>query len=323
MKRALNAIVAAIILVLSFAAPAAAGPLEDAAAAYARSDYATALRLFRPLAEQGNAQAQFNIGRMYQNGQGVAQNTAEAAKWWRKAADQGDATAQNELGFMYANGLGVQQNSAEAAKWWRKAADQGNAMAKDNLAVLYAHFPALADDAQIPASGKITPEMWPIIAAAQVFHAQFFDVGGVSPIIRVVDLDTATIVDKWSSPLAGDKYTVSRDPARRCVFDLRRDDKQLAEIDFNKLKDNVSVSYEGYSMAHIVIGALDGAVCTEGDEKVYFHGHHTNVGLCGVGSLVFLVNESIVAQTNQALRYIFDNVCLPVAVAPLVGVPDP
>ena len=63
---------AAIVLLLSLAAPVAAGPLEDATAAYDRGDYATALRLLRPLADQGDASAQFNLGVMYDNGRGRA-----------------------------------------------------------------------------------------------------------------------------------------------------------------------------------------------------------------------------------------------------------
>src|SRR5450759_670251 len=106
LKHALDA----IILVLSFAAPVAAGPLDDATAAYALGDYATALRLLRPLAEQGNAHAQFNLGFMYDEGLG---NYAEAVKWYRLAADQGDAHAQSNLGLLYTKGQGVPQDYAE------------------------------------------------------------------------------------------------------------------------------------------------------------------------------------------------------------------
>src|SRR5262245_60877855 len=124
--------IAAIILVLCLAAPVAAGPREDADAAYDRGDYATALRLWRPLANQGDADAQFSLGLMYLNGQGVPQNYAEALKWFRLAAEQGRADAQNNFGVMYHNGLGVPQNYAEAAKWYRLAADQGYARAQAN-----------------------------------------------------------------------------------------------------------------------------------------------------------------------------------------------
>jgi TPR repeat protein len=129
---------AVLILVLSLAAaPVAAGPLEDADAAYRRGDYATALRLWRPLADQGNADAQNNVGAMYAKGQGVVQDYAEAVKWYGKAADQGSAEAQLSLGVMYVNGQGVVRNFTEAVKWYRKAADQGLGAAQNNLGAMY------------------------------------------------------------------------------------------------------------------------------------------------------------------------------------------
>jgi len=74
MKRTLKYVIAAIILALSFAEPAAAGPSEDADAAVKKRDYATAVRLIRPVAEQGNANAQYNLGVFYDNGLGVPQD---------------------------------------------------------------------------------------------------------------------------------------------------------------------------------------------------------------------------------------------------------
>ena len=85
-------------------APAWTG-FDEAVAAYQRGDYATAIRKFRPLAEQGDAETQFNLGIMYDHGQGFRRDDAEAVKWWRKAAEQGIAEAQFNLGGMYSNGL--------------------------------------------------------------------------------------------------------------------------------------------------------------------------------------------------------------------------
>ena len=82
-------IIAAILLMLSLAAPVAAGPLEDADAAMKRHDYKTALRLIRPLAEQGNANAQYNLGVFYDNGLGVPQDRIRAYMWLSLAAMQG------------------------------------------------------------------------------------------------------------------------------------------------------------------------------------------------------------------------------------------
>jgi uncharacterized protein len=118
MKRAFNAVVAAIMLVLSFAALVAAGQFEDATAALQRGDYAAALRLLRPLADQGSVNAQVNLGGMYLSGQGVGQNFAEAAKWYRLAANQGNADGQNRLGTLYAVGRGVPKDYVIAYMWF-------------------------------------------------------------------------------------------------------------------------------------------------------------------------------------------------------------
>ncbi len=90
-------------------------------------------------AEQGDAEAQFNLGYMYAIGEGVPQNDQEAAKWNRLSAEQGDAYAQSLLGYMYRMGAGVPQSYQEAAKWFRLSAEQGNASAQFNLGFMYAN----------------------------------------------------------------------------------------------------------------------------------------------------------------------------------------
>jgi TPR repeat protein len=132
--------VAAWLFAATLAGSALAGPTEDLAAADAASakgDYPTALKLVRPLAEQGNAAAQFKLATLYGKGNGVPQDSAIAVDWYRKAADQGNVAAQHSLGAMYVTGLGVPQNFAEGAKWLRKAADQGDGVAQYNLALMY------------------------------------------------------------------------------------------------------------------------------------------------------------------------------------------
>src|SRR6476659_170103 len=86
---ALMRIIAVLLLMLSFAASGAAGPSEDADAAMKRHDYKTALRLIRPLAEQGDANAQYNLGVFYDNGLGVPQDRIRAYMWLSLAAMQG------------------------------------------------------------------------------------------------------------------------------------------------------------------------------------------------------------------------------------------
>jgi TPR repeat protein len=129
MKPALKHALAATILVLSLAAPVAAGPVEDAIAARSGGDYATALRLWRPLANQGDAFAQFNLGLMYFRGEGVPQNHDEAAMWFWLAANQGFASAQYNLGIMYSAGQGVPQDYVLAHMWFDLSAAQGDPLA--------------------------------------------------------------------------------------------------------------------------------------------------------------------------------------------------
>ncbi len=89
--------------------------------AYNRGDYATALKEWRPLAEQGDADAQFNLGVMYDNGRGVTQDYAEVVKWYRRAAQQDLGEAQTNLGVMYQNGRGVTQDYVQAHMWYNLA----------------------------------------------------------------------------------------------------------------------------------------------------------------------------------------------------------
>ncbi len=101
-----------------------------------KGDYATALKELRPLAEQGDAEAQCNLGYMYKGGKGVPQDDAEAARWYRLAAVQGLDRAQFNLGIMYATGRGVQQDYVQAYLWFSLAAAQGHGSAqkfRDNV----------------------------------------------------------------------------------------------------------------------------------------------------------------------------------------------
>jgi hypothetical protein len=100
------------------AAPATATTKEEAAAAWQRQDYVTAERLYRSLAEKGDASAQHFLGKMYENGEGVRQDSTEAAKWFRLAANQGHTGAQFYLGGMYASGTGVPRDYVQAYMWF-------------------------------------------------------------------------------------------------------------------------------------------------------------------------------------------------------------
>ena len=105
--------------------------------AAARSgDFATALREWTPLAKQGDADAQFSLGVMYEKGEGVAQDNKAAVKWYTLAAEQGLADAQFNLGVMYVNGTGVIKDNVYAHLWWNIAASSGDEDASENRDII-------------------------------------------------------------------------------------------------------------------------------------------------------------------------------------------
>jgi hypothetical protein len=136
------------------------GEQEDGITAYLHGDYAAALRLFQPLAEHGDASAQSNLGVMYEQGRGVAQNYREAMRWFRLAAIQGSASAQSNLGVMYYKGQGIAQDYGEAMKWYRMAAEQRNLEAQFNLGVMY-------EEGRGVAQNRVRAHMWFNLAAAE------------------------------------------------------------------------------------------------------------------------------------------------------------
>lgn len=126
-----------LAIATSLAFPVLGQSLDEGFGAYNEGDYSTALENFKPLAEQGDVNAQFMLGSMYSTGNGVPLNMDKAVEWLRRAAKQDDVEAQFSLGVMYRTGKGVSQNLAQAAKFFRLAAKQGQAKAQTNLAVMY------------------------------------------------------------------------------------------------------------------------------------------------------------------------------------------
>ena len=135
----MRALRTAVVLVLALAlpAPVLAADFQVGMNAYKRGDYASALKEWRPLAEQGNTLAQYQLAWMYSHGEGVPQDYTEAAKWVRLVAEKGSDQAQHNLGVHYRLGQGVTQNYAEAMKWYRLAAEQGNTDAMYSLGYMY------------------------------------------------------------------------------------------------------------------------------------------------------------------------------------------
>ena len=154
-------ILGAIVAVLFAIHAANAGPFDEAVAAYESGDYQTAFQKFMPAAEEGNADAQVNVGAMYANGEGVQQNFEEALKWYRLSAEQGNAAAQNRLGSMYDDGIGVAQDFEEAAKWYRRSAEQGNIGAQINIGAMHAKGVGVPQD-------FVLAHMWLTIAVSRI-----------------------------------------------------------------------------------------------------------------------------------------------------------
>ena len=98
-------------------------------------DKAEAVKWYRKAAEQGHVSAQINLAACYASGDGVSEDKTEAVKWYRKAADQDNMYGQEVLGNCYRDGIGVDKDMKEAVKWYRKAAEQGEAEAQYQLGI--------------------------------------------------------------------------------------------------------------------------------------------------------------------------------------------
>src|SRR5258708_33660043 len=141
---------------LNCASLCAGTDIESGKRAYEQKDYATALKEFAPLAEQGNAAAQRFLGRMYMMGQGVLKDSDQAIKWFKASASQGNAEAQFFLSTMY---LLPQKDIAEGVKWLRLSAEQGQQDAQLILGKAY-----LQGAKELPRD-PVQAEMWLRLAA--------------------------------------------------------------------------------------------------------------------------------------------------------------
>jgi len=113
------------LLPFLISAPCFSGPSNS----YQKEDYKTFFSEWKPLADKGYANAQYNIGWMYGAGSGVSKDNKQALKWYRKAADQGYADAQYNLALMYDAGAGVSRDLSKAKYWIKKAYENPDANA--------------------------------------------------------------------------------------------------------------------------------------------------------------------------------------------------
>ena len=112
------------ILLLALAPLTAQADFKSGLAAYEVGDYVTALREWRPLAEEGMAAAQYNVGLIHQHGRGVQADPALALKWYLKAAEGGYDRAQYRVGEMYEAGTGLQKKDLVQARLWFRLAEE-------------------------------------------------------------------------------------------------------------------------------------------------------------------------------------------------------
>ena len=148
----------ALVLSIFWLALPAWADFQAGMTAHDREDYATALREWQPLAEQGDALAQYQVGMLYHKGRGVPQDDRQARKWYAKAAAQGQPKAQFSLGTLYFNGEGGSKDYQQALRWFRLAANQGEALAQTKLAIMY-------DDGNGLPKDKVQAYKWLSLAA--------------------------------------------------------------------------------------------------------------------------------------------------------------
>lgn len=142
MSSSFNATKSFLILLIFFAftGKAIAADLNKGLKALKARDFKTAYNELRPLADQGNAKAQYNLGRMYSKGDYVSLNQEKAVNWYRKSAEQGYKKGLNNLGLAYYLGNGVQKNYKIAYMFFGVAAELGHERSKKNVGIVSKHL---------------------------------------------------------------------------------------------------------------------------------------------------------------------------------------
>jgi len=190
--KTLHSLLFAFTLLVGSSSVATAQDFDKGVHAFKMGDFQAAVQEWRSLAEQGNIDAQRNMGLMYAAGKGVPQNYVEAAKWYRLAAKQGNARAQFELGVQYRAGLGVLQDYDKALEWYRLAAEQGNADAQNQLGNMYGSGTGVPQN-------FVVSHMWYSISAANGKKI------------------AASLRDKTSAVLSSEEVYEAQRMARECM----------------------------------------------------------------------------------------------------------
>ncbi len=195
--------------------------------AYRQGDFVAAERIWRDLAEQGDSEAQFYLGILYDRGSDAIEKDDKAASaWFEKAARQGHAGAQFNLGNAYMNGRGVAQSTEQAVYWWQQAADNGSPNAQFNLAIQYyqgkgvekdwdsavRYFNRAADNGHTKAKELIDSQQVPKLEPDQPAVAAGEDEAPVTPAQAtapdVTDPGTASSPESWLRSRHPDHFTI-------------------------------------------------------------------------------------------------------------------
>ena len=181
----------AAVVIFAVALEVRAQDIQAAARAYNLGDYATALKLWRPLAEKGDRQAQHHMGLMYAQGLGVPRDHAKSTQWFRKAAQAGHVLAAYNLGFRYLKGEGMPQDFKTAAIWFRRAAGAGLPQAQHTLGLLFANGEGVPQD-------YLRAYMWLSLSAKQKNRIALKDRNTVARQMTAKQIQEAeALVGKW------------------------------------------------------------------------------------------------------------------------------
>ena len=134
--------------------PSQSADFDKGRTAYEKGDFEIALKELKPLAEQGDVNAQFYLALMYDDGDGVPEDAKEAVRWYQLAAEQGYASAQHNLGMMYRMGEGVIQDFVYAHMWSNIAASNGSSGARENRKL----FEEIMSSSQIQEAQRLARE---------------------------------------------------------------------------------------------------------------------------------------------------------------------
>jgi cell division septation protein DedD len=281
MMRNLALCMGGALLLVASSAFAQSG-FDQAASAYKHGDFKTALSVFRPLAENGDAKAQSILGLMYSYGEGVPVDYQEASRWYRRAAEQGSSVAQYNLGMLYLEGKGVSQDSDEAVKWLTQAADGGHFRARSILAKLdagtYSYLESGPNDAleAPPTLATTEPEPQSVVMRKPAAPASKSKIAAAAAAPMAVSAAPAQTPAKTSPPsnnhtqVAGTTENSAPAPAR-AAGDNRQYRVQLAASrSEEKIRSDWSTYQKNYSD---IFAGLDASVerAEVGDDKTVWY----------------------------------------------------